>query len=116
MKPDGSKAGEGDGGSGWTAEAEAPVLWWWETDDAARVPWGLARFLGLLLRWESFFLVRVRVRGVRTVVREHRHLLMVLCCCCRRVTYAPGVYLVLLNKPPPLPVLTPAHPPLIADQ
>lgn len=53
----GGSAGEGEGGvregdgvAGWTAEAEAPVMWWWETDDAARVPWGVARLLGLLLR------------------------------------------------------------------
>ncbi|CAM9306368.1 unnamed protein product [Pylaiella littoralis] len=53
----GGSAGEGEGGVregdgvvGWTAEAEAPVMWWWETDDAARVPWGVARLLGLLLR------------------------------------------------------------------
>lgn len=51
MKANKSMPAEGDGGgSAWIAEAEAPVLWWWETDDAARVPWGVARLLGLLLR------------------------------------------------------------------
>ncbi|CAM9213148.1 unnamed protein product [Ectocarpus sp. 6 AP-2014] len=39
--------GEGDA---WRAEAEATVLWWWETDEEARVPWAVARLLGLLLR------------------------------------------------------------------
>eukprot|EP00903_Cladosiphon_okamuranus_P011168 g10541.t1 len=57
IKANNSNGGEGDRdgpgnekGSGWRAEAEAPVLWWWETDEAARVPWGVARLLGLLLR------------------------------------------------------------------
>eukprot|EP00752_Nemacystus_decipiens_P003624 g3341.t1 len=49
-KPGGSDGAGGETGSGWTAEAEAPVLWWWETDEAGRVPWALARLLGLLLR------------------------------------------------------------------
>ena len=37
-------------GFAWTAEAEAPLVYWWETDDASRVPWGIARLLGLVLR------------------------------------------------------------------
>lgn len=53
--PGGNDRGDHGEGAGeelarWDAEAEAPVLWWWETDDAARVPWGVARLLGLLLR------------------------------------------------------------------
>lgn len=49
-KEGGVREGGGEGELGWTAEAEAPVLWWWETDEASRVPWGVARLLGLLLR------------------------------------------------------------------
>ncbi|CAM9301057.1 unnamed protein product [Ectocarpus sp. 12 AP-2014] len=42
--------GEEGGGDAWRAEAEATVLWWWETDEEARIPWAVARLLGLLLR------------------------------------------------------------------
>ncbi|CAN0301532.1 unnamed protein product, partial [Ectocarpus sp. 8 AP-2014] len=42
--------GEEGGGDAWRAEAEATVVWWWETDEEARVPWAVARLLGLLLR------------------------------------------------------------------
>lgn len=57
--------GKGAGGGDrftWTAEKEAPLLWWWETDEAARVPWGLARLLGLLLRsaWSGCWGLRER--------------------------------------------------------
>lgn len=69
--------GTGDGkGLAWTAKAEAPMLWWWETDEAARVPWGLARLLGLLLRWSMmvfsalgvFFSARLPSSSTRDIV------------------------------------------------
>lgn len=46
----GSVRKDGEEGVAWRAEAEATVLWWWETDEDARVPWAVARLLGLLLR------------------------------------------------------------------
>lgn len=53
----------------WSAEAEAPLLWWWETDSNARTPWGVARLLGLLLRYrrligESVMVVFSEVFGM----------------------------------------------------